>query len=118
MSAQLDEISPLYLGEDRIDLAVAVGSELRAYRSVVLTVDYERAEPEGVMLPLEMIVQGPSQGSYQRRVFSRLAPGALAFMAREGGSHLIILREVAHNRWFGRLVVSLTGPLLDPPHPL
>lgn len=118
MSAALDELSPLYLGEDRIVLSLMSGLTPRAFRSIIIDVDYAAADPQGVVLPLKLIVQGPSSGSYQTRIFSRVAPARLAFMPREGGSHLVVLREVAHNRWFGRLRFTVDGPLLETPRPL
>jgi hypothetical protein len=41
-------------------------------------------------------------------------PSALSFTPREGGRHLLRLGELAHNRWWGFLVVIVVG---DPPEP-
>ena len=67
----------------------------------------------GVELPLELIVQGTSDGSYQHRVFSRLTPALLAFTPREGEAHSVALRETGHNRWWGSLRFQVAGELLQ-----
>src|SRR5512138_3227942 len=100
MSQALDEICPPYYGEDKIDLSLATEGAIRAFSQVLISVDYSRALPEDVMLPLEMIVQGPSQQSYVRRVYSRAKPTTLIFAPKEGGSHLVLLREYGHNKWW------------------
>jgi hypothetical protein len=111
--ANLDEISPRYLGEDRITLALAVDQEPMAGRPVSVTVDYAKAAPAGVELPLELVIQGSAPESYQRRVFRHLAPAALTFRPREGGPHAVILRELGHNRWWGRVRIDVAGERLE-----
>lgn len=111
--ANLDQISPRYLGEDRIVLALAEDQDPVAGRAVLITVDYAAADPSGVELPLEMIVQATAAESYQRRVFTRLVPDTLAFVPREGGPHSVVLREVGHNRWWGRLRVAVRGDRME-----
>lgn len=117
--AQIDDISPSYVREKRIDLALdASVVKLRAGSSILLTVSYARALPAGAMLPLVLEIQGPSAGSYQRREFTRNAPATIAFKPVEGGSHLVTLREAAHNRWWGSLQLEVEGELLEPPRPV
>jgi hypothetical protein len=118
MSQSLDEICPPYYGEDRLDLSLTTQGRVRAFTQTSIAVSYARTLPEGVLLPLEMIVQGPSAQSYVRRVYSRSRPTTLFFTPKEGGSHLILLREFAHNRWWGRVAVTVDGPLLDAPRPI
>jgi hypothetical protein len=112
VSAHIDELSPSYIGEDRIDVALDRDAVATANTSMVVTVDYSRCAPAGATLPLELIVQGPSAESYQRRVFTRLLPSQVVVKPIEGGPHLIVLREVAHNRWWGRLRVQVDGERL------
>jgi|WetSurMetagenome_2_1015567.scaffolds.fasta_scaffold527307_1 hypothetical protein len=112
--SSVDEICPSYYGEDRLSLSLVTTGKLQAFSPVLVSVDYSSASPEGVSLPLEMIVQGPSPQSYIRRVFSS-APTSIAFTPKEGGSHLVMLREYAHNRWWGRLVLDIDGPSLEQP---
>jgi hypothetical protein len=111
--ANLDELSPRYLGEDRIGLELAAEQNPIAGRSVSIVVDYTALAPYGAELPLEMIVQASAPESYQRRVFSRLRPTALIFIPREGGTHSVVLRELGHNRWWGKLRIGVAGELLE-----
>jgi hypothetical protein len=108
----LDELSPRYIGEDRLTLALVPGAEPRAFRSVEVTVDYSRAAPEGASLPLELTVKGPTSAGFVRRYFRRARPSALSFVPAEGGVHLVRLREVGHNRWVGLLEVQVSGSRL------
>lgn len=112
----LDELAPDYIRERRIDLSTDDQSPPpRAFAPVLVTVSYTRCKPEGVMLPLVLEVQGSSSASYQRREFTGTAPDSVSFTPIEGGDHLVVLREVAHNRWFGSLRISIDGELLEPP---
>jgi len=111
----LDEICPLYYGEDRIDLSLTSSAKPLAFQQVTIGVSYTRTLPQGVVLPLEMIVQGPSAQSYLRRVYSRAKPTVLLFSPKEGGSHLVLLREYGHNKWHGALIIYVDGPLLETP---
>jgi len=116
-----DEISPRTLGEDRFDLTLDVPEGLdvldfvaRAHSLVTVNVSYERADPEGALLPLEFVVVGPSGDSTrQTRHFQRFAPSTITFRPREGGETLVVLRELYHNRWFGRLVIDVEGDQLE-----
>ncbi len=111
----LDDLSPSYVGEDRLDVRLDASQEtVRALQPTLFTVDYSRALPEGVMLPLVLEVQGPSAGSYQRRIYTRV-PKSVVVTFREGGAHLVILKEVAHNRWHGKLRVQVEGDALERP---
>jgi hypothetical protein len=111
--ANLDELSPRYLGEDRIGLELAAEQNPIAGRAVSIVVDYTALAPYQAKLPLEMVVQASAPESYQRRIFSRLRPTALTFVPREGGTHSVVLRELGHNRWWGKLRVSVQGELLE-----
>ena len=115
MSQSLDEICPPYVGEDRLDLSLVTQGRIRAFSQTSIAVNYARVLPSDVMLPLEMIVQGPSAQSYVRRIYSRAKPTVLFFTPKEGGSHLVLLREFSHNRWHGRVIIDVDGPLLETP---
>jgi len=106
----LDEISPRYYGEDRFRLTLTDPDQaLVAFGAVLISADYSAALPQGIMLPLEFTVTAPSSGNSTRKVFGRFPPTQLAFTPREGGSHLIRLAELYHNKWFGTLVVEIAG---------
>jgi len=111
----VDEVSPSYYGEDRIDLQLSVQTPSpQSFDAVIVDVDYARTLPQGVVLPLEMTIMSPSGAAqYQRVVFSRLAPSQLSFVPREGGSHLLRFAEQHHNRWFGSLVIDVAGTQLN-----
>jgi hypothetical protein len=109
----LDDIAPSYYGEDRIRLTLTDPDQLlQAFTPVLITVDYSRCLPEGVVLPLEFTVTAPSTANAVRTVFRRFAVAGLAFTPREGGSHLVRLAEQFHNHWFGTLVLDITGDRL------
>ena len=106
----LDDISPRTYGEDRIRLSLADADQpLIAFRGIRIAVDYSRTLPEGVVLPLIFTVTAPSEAYHQMNTFRRLVPKELSFVPREGGSHLVRLGEAHHNRWFGALVLDITG---------
>jgi hypothetical protein len=106
----IDELAPQYVREKKLDLSTDPDAEApRANRSILVTVNYGRTAPDGVSLPLVMEIQGPSPTSYQRRVFSRTRPASVIFTPREGGRHDVILREAAHNRWWGSLALEVAG---------
>ena len=105
----VDEISPRDMGEDRLDLALDVANlSPQVFEPVIVNVDYSRCDPEGVVLPLEMTVTGPS-GETKTRYFRRVAPTQISFRPDEGGSTLVRLAECFHNRWFGKLVIDVAG---------
>jgi len=116
-----DEISPKTLGENRLDLTLDVPEGLdalefvpRAHQLISVSVSYARADPDGLVLPLELVVVGPSgTATRQSRYFQRFAPSALTFRPREGGETLVVLRELFHNRWFGSLVFEVEGDELE-----
>jgi hypothetical protein len=115
--ALIDEISPPYIGEDKITLALAdPAAAVLAFVPFQITVDYSASleeEPKvGLVLPLELIFQSPT-GSYVRTLFERSKPSSLLLVPRRRGDHLILLREMFHNRWQGRLIVSVQGDDLN-----
>jgi hypothetical protein len=110
MSASIDELSPDYLGDDRIGVSVSTDTPIpSAFMPVTVDVDYSECSPEGIVLPLELIIRGPSPDSNQSKIFSKNAPESLTFKPREGGLHIVILREVAHNRYWGRVKFQVAG---------
>lgn len=111
----LEEISPRYIREKRLDLTLDQSvTAPSAFNPILVNVSYARTLPDGVMLPLVLEVQGPSPQSYQRREYTTVRPDGIIFTPREGGVHLVVLREVAHNRFWGRLRIDVAGELLRP----
>jgi len=109
----LDELCPPYGRRPAISLQLAPWAPAPlALAPVVLLVDYTAARPNGVALPLVFTVAAPSSPTLVRRLIRRTAPSALSFTPREGGRHLVRVGELAHNQWWGSLLVIVAG---DPP---
>lgn len=112
--ALIDEISPPYVGEDKLVLSLADPAiALLAFVSFQVDIDYSGALPSGVKLPLELVFQGPNTGQLQRQLFTLSAPSSLLLVPRSRGQHFILLRELYHNRWQGRLLVDVQGDDLN-----
>ena len=110
----VEEICPDTIGEDRFVLTLSSATPTpKAFGVVEILVDYAQAAPEGVVLPLELLVQAPSSSGFVRRYYRRTAPSSVTFVPKEGGPHLVVLREVGHNRWVGKLRVSVAGDPID-----
>lgn len=110
----LDELAPRTCREKKLDLQLDPNADApRAFYPVLVLVSYARTLPAGVMLPLIFEVQGPSSASYQRRDYTRSAPGTLIFKPREGGRHLVVLREAAHCRWWGSVSFEVAGERIE-----
>lgn len=107
----IDELSPLSVGSERIALSPTDPlTPPRAFTPYSISVDLALCDPQGVVLPLEMIVTSPSRS--KRTLFRRLVPVELTIHPDEGGQWIVVLREVAHNRWWGRLALDVDGDRL------
>ena len=112
----VDQMSPDYVGEDRITLSLDTStSPARALSPVQINVDYALAEPQGASLPLELIVNGPT---YLRKLFRTVRPPFFVFIPELPGEHLVLLRETGHNRWVGRLLVEVVGDRFQTTNPI
>lgn len=109
--ANLDDISPRYIGEAKFTLTAATDRP-RAGAPVIVDIDYG-SDARGIELPLECVVQGTADGSYWRQMFDLFAPPSVAFTPIEGGPHVVMVRELGHNRWWGRLEIDVAGELLE-----
>lgn len=109
----VDEVSPASYGQDVLVLSLVPGQTPRQFEPVLIDVDYSGADPAGVVLPLELTVASESgEATFQREIFTLLAPTQLAIVPREGGRHLVRLAEAHHNRWFGALEVDVIGEVV------
>lgn len=112
MTAELDIISPTFIGTDTIVITVdPVSQPLLAGRTITLNFDYSDAEPGGVVLPLILQVQ-PAFGrgaGYFEKVFRKRALNSFAFTVASAGQYLVVLRECWHNSWQGRLLLEVAG---------
>jgi hypothetical protein len=106
----LTELCPDFCGEQRIALSLADVSVVpSAFRPILIAADYFECAPEGIELPLELLIQAPSQVNCERRIFDTTAPTSITFTPREGGAHGMVLREIGHNRWNGVLRIDVAG---------
>lgn len=111
---QLDRLSPAYLGEDKIAVQLAdPSSKPTVGKTVRLDFGYDACAPAGVVLPVEVVVQSPKAEGFESKVFRHSAPGAYAFTPIAAGPHLVLVRELFHNRWQGRLVFDVEGDAFD-----
>lgn len=107
---KIDDFSPAYIGEDKIVLSLDASTPTpKVFTSVQVAIDYSSAEPEGVVLPLELIIQGPTEASFVEKTYRKFRPDSISFKPIAAGEHLVLLREVAHNRWVGRLRIEVVG---------
>lgn len=102
------------VGRHYLELALASTETPRAFAPVDLTVAIAASAPadvraRGVSLPLELIVYAPSPVNFYRHVYRLVVPPLVSFLPREGGQHLVLLRQPFNNRWSGKLVVEVAG---------
>lgn len=113
MTTRLDTLSPLYMGEDKITVALdPLTDPAFATRAVTITFDYADADAQGgLVLPVVVTIQPPNDtgAGYVRRVFSRTLPPSVTFTPQEAGEHFLLIRESGHNLWQGRLAFQVEG---------
>ena len=109
-----DDISPSYIGENRITVTLGQpGVVPRAFQLLEILVDYSKCDPEGVMLPLELTLTGPRGNIVDRRYWRKRPLTSTTIRAQEGGQHLVRVAEVAHDRWWGALLINVVGERLQ-----
>jgi hypothetical protein len=110
----IDEICPAYVGENRITITLAAEQNPRAFSPVRLLLDFSKCEEEGgIVPPLEVYVGAPSPAQCEARTISSTSPPTeISFVPKQGGPHIVTVREVFHNRWWGSVVVQVTGEKL------
>jgi hypothetical protein len=108
----IDEICPDYVGDDRITVTLDPDSTPRAFSPFTVRINYSRCDPEGVVLPLEICLVAPSGANSECTTIRTVVPDIRIFMPREGGAHLVVVRELYHNQWWGRLRVQVAGERL------
>ena len=115
MANKIDIIAPTDIGKDAIALNINEDSEpLRAAKVLQIDVDYTSVDEGGIEVPLELIIQpafggGGTANGYKRKVYRRTAPSRILYLPPMGGSYLVLLREIHHNRLQGRLVIDVAG---------
>ncbi|AUX31913.1 MULTISPECIES: hypothetical protein [Sorangium] len=120
MAEPYDLLNPPSLGEQRLKLSRVLHDgqstvpPARAFSPVDLQVDYSGCIPEGIVLPLELVVVAPSPSGFVRRTYRRVRPATVTFTPQEGGEHLVRIAEVGHARWWGSIVINVLGAELSP----
>jgi len=112
MTQTIDSISPTFIGADMIDITIDdVSKPLTVGKVITLNFDYARTLPGGVTRPLKLVIQ-PAFGSgagYVEETFDTFIPSSFAFRVQGAGQYLVILREVYHNQWQGRVLLDVAG---------
>lgn len=113
MSENLDLVSPVDMGSDKIVITVnnPTGEALLVGIPITLDFDYSDTLPAGVVLPLILQVQ-PAFGrgvGYKEVIFRDRVPNSFAFQVPGAGLYLAVLRECFHNRWQGRILLQIDG---------
>ena len=111
MTGILDILSPLYIDEDKFTLELDSVSVAIALQPMTLNINYDEADPEGAMLPIEVIVQPPTEDGtgYIQKIFRNFIPSSFTFTPINAGDHLVLVKELGHNRWQGRLLITIEG---------
>jgi hypothetical protein len=114
MSQTLNELAPDYLQQKIIGVSPANPLESpEARKPTTLVIDASGTLPNGLMLPIEVLVTGPSDRSFERKVFTRSIPSSFTFTPKEGGRFTVVVREVAHNLWWGSTELAVAGQSFD-----
>ena len=115
MSGVLDELAPDANQQPLIALQLADPNAIpQAHQPVTIAVDSSATLPDGLCLPLEVTVTGPSARSFLRKVDYRRVRTSFTFTPKEGGRHTVAMREIAHNLWWGSLDLEVQGDPFDP----
>lgn len=117
MTTRLEAFAPPYAGSPFIVLELAKPlDELRANKAIPINVSLlsgSVALTTGLVRPLRLLVMSPRAASTGRapviRFFHRTIPERFTITPSEGGDHLVVLSEVAHNLFWGSLVIPVTG---------
>lgn len=109
--SRLEELNPLYVGEDRIVVTLDPNTPAVEARPITMLFDYERADEDGGVVPPLIVTVQPSSNDnsqYRRDVFYRI-PTSFTFVVERADTYLITIRESAHNRWQGRYTLEVIG---------
>lgn len=113
--ARVEDIAPDTIGTAKIAVSVAdPDAPVRAHQPITLQLSYKKADLEGgVVLPLEVTVSsGSSSSSFRKVLYRRIVPTTFTFTPVEGGPHLVRIREIFHNRWYGWIRLDVDGERL------
>lgn len=116
MTTTQDMVNPPYGDDARIFITLAEPNApvfpRRPCRVLVSTIEggVDRCAPYGLQLPIEVLITGPrGESDFVRIVDRRSIRSSLTWTPRGPGRHTIVVREAAHNHWFGSLDVDVQG---------
>jgi len=114
LARTIDLLSPENVGEEKIMILLRNDVTLRAYQSITVDFNYDDVETAGLIPPLEFIVQptfglGGESSGYLYKQFTKDAPNEFTFTVPSAGIYLVVLREAWHNRYWGRLEITVEG---------
>jgi hypothetical protein len=117
MATFLDTFAPLTVGAMRLKLSLDASTLIpRAGGSVLVNVDYSEADPDGgVVLPLGLIIQAPTVAGYRTKTYTSVRPDQIPCPLITAGEHLVTLKELGHNLFFGALRFTVIGDPIDQP---
>lgn len=73
-------------------------------------IDTSSTAPNGVTLPIEIqVTSGSSAPSFRRVVYRSQVPTRFVLTPREGGPHVVRVRELYHQRAVGVLHLDVQG---------
>ena len=111
----VDYIAPDYIEEEKFSVSLeSHGAVLYPNQPITVYFDYSLAGLEGPQLPIELVVQpmfgdGGAASGYFTKVFRSTVQNQYTFTVPSAGQYLIVNRELFHNRFFGRLVITAIG---------
>lgn len=102
------------VGEPKIAISLDPATPPAAHQPVTFDVTTLAAGDPGVVGPFEVTLSsGFSQPSFQRRVYREHLPSSLTFYPREGGPHVLRVREIYHQQYVGTLRFDVAGDRLE-----
>lgn len=111
--SRIDDISPRFVGEDRITVTLDPTSDPPfVERPITVNFDYSAADVDGGVVPPLTVKVRPTFGDGTGAIdktFSGPRPSSFTFRLFGAGRHLIVIKESAHNRWQGRLEIDVQG---------
>jgi hypothetical protein len=117
--ATSDMLSPDYSELEKIVVTKDITGDVFVFNPITINFDYSACETatdagEGVIVPMELILQpnfgdGGAGGGYINKIFRRNAPSSFTFTVPGAGFYLIVIKEIFHNRWWGRLRFEVQG---------
>lgn len=108
---RLDEICPPYVGERLVIVQLSKDTLAPQPFSVVdVLLDFSACKAYGdVVLPIEITVTAPTPANFRRMTYRHIVPRLYTFRPCEAGRHLVRVAEVGHNRFWGALLIEVTG---------